>query len=242
MNNQIEKLNFVRDGATRLPPGFRFQPTDEELVFQYLKCKILRLPLPASIIPELINVSNFDPWDLPGDMEQDRYFFTKKEAKYRIGNRTNRTTPSGYWKATSSDKPIASIKRNVNMAMRGLRKTLVFYRGKPPHGTRTDWFMHEYSLTIHNAFRTSSSHAMQCSSMEWEDWLICRVYTKDATNNNNVSFPMDMCNVNYALTASCSSSSSSSSSSGTTEVNSSNRMEYKHEEAGLNYSYYFQPY
>lgn len=58
-------FSLARHGVTRLPPGFRFQPTDEELVFQYLKCKVFSLPLPASIIPET-NVYKYDPWDLPG--------------------------------------------------------------------------------------------------------------------------------------------------------------------------------
>ncbi|CAK7327509.1 unnamed protein product [Dovyalis caffra] len=60
----MEKFNFVRDGMIRLPPGFRFQPTDEELVFQYLQRKILSSPLPASVIPE-VNVCKYDPWELP---------------------------------------------------------------------------------------------------------------------------------------------------------------------------------
>ena len=61
----MEKLNFVKNGVLRLPPGFRFHPTDEELVVQYLKRKVLSCPLPASIIPE-VDVCKFDPWDLPG--------------------------------------------------------------------------------------------------------------------------------------------------------------------------------
>lgn len=48
----------------RLPPGFRFEPTEQELVFQYLRSKVFSCPLPTSVIPEL-NVFNFDPWDLP---------------------------------------------------------------------------------------------------------------------------------------------------------------------------------
>jgi hypothetical protein len=61
----MENFNFVRDGMSGLPPGFRFQPTEEELVFQYLKRKILSWPLPASVIPE-VNVCKYDPWELPG--------------------------------------------------------------------------------------------------------------------------------------------------------------------------------
>ena len=61
----MEKLNFVKNGVLRLPPGFRFHPTDEELVVQYLKRKAYSCPLPASIIPE-VDVCKADPWDLPG--------------------------------------------------------------------------------------------------------------------------------------------------------------------------------
>ncbi|KAJ0112967.1 hypothetical protein Patl1_01281 [Pistacia atlantica] len=62
----MDRFPFVRDnGVVRLPPGFRFQPTDEELLFQYLKCKIFSSSLPAPIIPE-VNIYKYDPWDLPG--------------------------------------------------------------------------------------------------------------------------------------------------------------------------------
>lgn len=53
------------NGVMRLPPGFRFHPTDEELVVQYLKRKVFSFPVPASIIPE-VDVCKSDPWDLPG--------------------------------------------------------------------------------------------------------------------------------------------------------------------------------
>ncbi|MBA0738836.1 hypothetical protein Gogos_012155, partial [Gossypium gossypioides] len=78
-----------------------------------------------------------------GDLEQERYFFSTREAKYPNGNRSNRATLSGYWKATGIDKQIVSCSGNQVV---GMKKTLVFYRGKPPQGTRTDWIMHEYRL------------------------------------------------------------------------------------------------
>lgn len=47
-----------------LPPGFRFYPSDEELIVHYLKNKVTSTPLPASIIAE-INLYKYNPWDLP---------------------------------------------------------------------------------------------------------------------------------------------------------------------------------
>ena len=61
----MDKVNFVKNGVLRLPPGFRFHPTDEELVVHYLRRKVHSAPLPASIIPE-VDVFKSDPWDLPG--------------------------------------------------------------------------------------------------------------------------------------------------------------------------------
>ncbi|KAL4363693.1 hypothetical protein GQ457_04G036010 [Hibiscus cannabinus] len=79
--------NLSLNGLRKLPPGFRFQPTDEELVFQYLKCKVFSYPLPASIIPDL-NVCNFDPWDLPGGTEDERTDWIMHE--YRLVTISNK--------------------------------------------------------------------------------------------------------------------------------------------------------
>lgn len=170
MNN---KFNFVRDRLTKLPPGFRFQPTDEELAFQYLKCKVLALPLPASIIPD-INARTYDPWDFPGEFEGDKYFFSNNEVKYRNGSvRVNRATASGYWKATGMDKKIvSSSKINHNHQMVGMRKTLVFHRGKPSHGTRTNWIMHEYRLIASPCLCNNSIHN------QMGNWVLCHVFLK----------------------------------------------------------------
>jgi hypothetical protein len=49
----------------QLPPGFRFHPTDEELIVYYLRNQATSRPCPASIIPE-VDIYKFDPWQLPG--------------------------------------------------------------------------------------------------------------------------------------------------------------------------------
>ncbi|XP_060204171.1 NAC domain-containing protein 83-like [Lycium barbarum] len=170
----MDKFNFVKDGAIKLPPGFRFQPTDEEIVFQYLIRKTFSCPLPASIIPE-INICKHDPWDLPGDMEQDRYFFSNKEAKYRNGNRANRATLGGYWKPTGLDKQITCSKRKPIL---GMKKTLVFYKGKSQNASRTDWIMHEYRLVLPKNPPSNFKNPSQSSLVQIGNWVLCHIFLK----------------------------------------------------------------
>nr|GEX24410.1 NAC domain-containing protein 82-like [Tanacetum cinerariifolium] len=129
----------------KLSPGFRFHPTDEELVMYFLKRKVLGKRLVAEVIAE-VNIYDFSSWDLPdmsklqyGDLEW--FFFCPKSRKYSSGSRTNRATEAGYWKATGKDMEV-KYKDKIVAAI----KTLVFHAGHPPKGTRTDWVMHEYRM------------------------------------------------------------------------------------------------
>lgn len=74
--------------------------------------------------------------------ENEWYFFTPRDRKYPNGIRPNRAAVSGYWKATGTDKSIYSGSKYV-----GVKKALVFYKGRPPKGIKTDWIMHEYRMS-----------------------------------------------------------------------------------------------
>lgn len=66
-----EKLHLQRDidpsamAPVGLPPGFRFHPTDEELVNYYLKRKINGQEIELDIIPE-VDLYKCEPWELAG--------------------------------------------------------------------------------------------------------------------------------------------------------------------------------
>ncbi|XP_057777238.1 NAC domain-containing protein 2-like [Salvia miltiorrhiza] len=156
--------------SSGLPPGFRFHPTDEELIIYYLRNQATSRPCPVSIIPE-VDIYKFDPWQLPDKAEfgeNEWYFFTPRDRKYPNGVRPNRAAVSGYWKATGTDKAIHSGSKYV-----GVKKALVFYKGRPPKGVKTDWIMHEYRLN-----ESRSQPYKQNGSMRLDDWVLCRIYKK----------------------------------------------------------------
>lgn len=56
--NEADKIDEI------MLPGFRFHPTDEELVGFYLKRKVQQKPLSIELIKQL-DIYKYDPWDLP---------------------------------------------------------------------------------------------------------------------------------------------------------------------------------
>ncbi|EAZ05291.1 hypothetical protein OsI_27495 [Oryza sativa Indica Group] len=112
-----------------VPPGFRFHPTEEELVGYYLARKVASQKIDLDIIQEL-DLYRIEPWDLQerckygghgGDEQTEWYFFSYKDRKYPSGTRTNRATAAGFWKATGRDKPVLS---SPSTRVIGMRKTL----------------------------------------------------------------------------------------------------------------------
>ena len=59
---------YKMEGATKegesLPPGFRFHPTDEELIVYYLTQKISESNFSARAIAD-VDLNKCEPWDLP---------------------------------------------------------------------------------------------------------------------------------------------------------------------------------
>ncbi|XP_006651871.2 transcription factor JUNGBRUNNEN 1-like [Oryza brachyantha] len=161
-------------------PGFRFHPTDEELVTFYLRRKVARKSLSIEIIKEM-DIYKHDPWDLPKASTvggEEWYFFCLRGRKYRNSIRPNRVTGSGFWKATGIDRPIysaAAVSSNSGESI-GLKKSLVYYRGSAGKGTKTDWMMHEFRLPP----AAAAANASPCMQ-EAEVWTICRIFKRSVT-------------------------------------------------------------
>uniref|UniRef100_A0A0C9RRN2 TSA: Wollemia nobilis Ref_Wollemi_Transcript_18804_3021 transcribed RNA sequence n=1 Tax=Wollemia nobilis TaxID=56998 RepID=A0A0C9RRN2_9CONI len=158
-----------------LLPGFRFHPTDEELVVFYLKRRVRGRPRKCDVIAE-VDIYKCEPWDLPGksrlqSRDLEWYFFSPKDKKYPKGSRTNRATLRGYWKATGKDRTIVSKSRTV-----GMKKTLVFYTGRAPQGDRTNWVMHEYRL---------EDEQLKDSNVNQDSHVLCRVFQKSGPGPKN---------------------------------------------------------
>ncbi|OMO69517.1 No apical meristem (NAM) protein [Corchorus olitorius] len=141
--------------------GYRFRPTDVELLDFFLKRKVVQgRKFDIESITEL-DIYKHAPWDLRnltltrGDFMW--YFFCPVAMqKYGGGCRSNRASEFGYWRGSGKDRTIKWKGKSL-----GVMKTLIFYRGKSPKGERTNWVVHEYKLD------------------DEDSYVICVVFEKD---------------------------------------------------------------
>eukprot|EP01018_Ginkgo_biloba_P024662 Gb_07132 [translate_table: standard] len=176
VNPHIAGMTLSGNGHTTVPPGFRFHPTDEELLYYYLRKKVSYEMIDLDVIRE-VDLNKLEPWDLHerckigSGPQNEWYLFSHKDKKYPTGTRTNRATTAGFWKATGRDKVI-----HMNFKRIGMRKTLVFYTGRAPHGQKTEWIMHEYRLED-----SENPHENE------DGWVVCRVFKKRANHKSHDS-------------------------------------------------------
>ncbi|CAK9138686.1 unnamed protein product [Ilex paraguariensis] len=169
-----------------LPPGFRFHPTDEEIITHYLKEKVTTNRFSAIAIGE-VDLNKCEPWDLPKKAkmgEKEWFFYCQRDRKYPTGMRTNRATEAGYWKATGKDKEIYKSKG----CLVGMKKTLVFYKGRAPKGEKTNWVMHEYRLDGKFSYYNFPKAAK-------DEWVVCRVFHKNTAVRRSPS--TDLMRMNF---------------------------------------------
>ncbi|XP_010654315.2 NAC domain-containing protein 2-like [Vitis vinifera] len=183
-----EQVAWADEYFRSCPPGYRFLPTDEQLIKDYLLRKVNNEPLPINRIrtvvlydyrPDVLVENNHNR---NAHREKQWYFFTLRERKHPNGTRPSRSVAhglDGYWKATSVDKAIISDGQVI-----GFRKALDFYDGNQSSGIKTKWKMHEYRL---NQKSLPPNNSNGSDPTKLDDWVLCKVYMKGGSNKSNGS-------------------------------------------------------
>ncbi|XP_059436802.1 NAC domain-containing protein 41-like [Corylus avellana] len=145
-----------------MPVGFRFEPTDEELVGFYLLNKVRGEDIGWDGIGEFDIYGEKDPWQFCGDQEK-LYVFTR--LKQLSKNRVARTAGCGVWHENSVDK-IYDCQGDVI----GVRKLFCFKVKKQ----KSNWLMHEFSLVGEGERERTT------------DWVLCTIQKKESRSSVGV--------------------------------------------------------
>ncbi|KAF6171435.1 hypothetical protein GIB67_005124 [Kingdonia uniflora] len=180
------KLRFCFSHALPqlVPKGWKFEPSDKELIVHYLANKIFNRPSPINKINE-VNLYKFHPESLAttykpyGKKVKEWYFYTPRDRSIKNGTRPNRAAGGGYWKATGRDKPIISKKNVVDEWINNEKKII---------GYRRRWCITRGRLledirliglcTISFKSMTLPINLKSPSDMKLDDCVLCKIYKK----------------------------------------------------------------
>ncbi|KAL1566314.1 NAC domain-containing protein 83-like [Salvia divinorum] len=161
----VWRESSVVEEELKLPAGWRFDPTDEELVQFYLSKKVGSEPLPAKVLKE-IDAHHFyqhHPKNLVHDSErplQDYFlihgdeFFHGKIDKVKLVGEGN----VGSWRSLGKEEEVVDENRNV-IAFK-IHSTFFSSKSK-----RTHWKMQLYRLPASNNLEDSGR----------EEWVVARI-------------------------------------------------------------------
>ncbi|KAL7081998.1 hypothetical protein ACP275_14G073500 [Erythranthe tilingii] len=164
------------ESAYQYPPGYRFAPTDEELIAEYLVKKINNQPIPIDDI-RVVDFYKYNPDTYSGEYptlgDNEWYFFTLRNKKNPKGSRPDRTANNGYWRATGADTPI----KNIDGVTIGSKRSLNFWEGLHPNRSiKTDWIMHEFIAATNN--QRPSRNKRDRNDTKFDDWALCRIHKR----------------------------------------------------------------
>ncbi|CAI9111873.1 OLC1v1012202C2 [Oldenlandia corymbosa var. corymbosa] len=174
------------DLMAEIPPGWRFKPTDEEIVHDYLSNKVLLDPLPDFCIEEidaedlrakhpkcLVKTPYSYGNELGGvskkgkekEREKEWYLFIYEDEYFDGKTRRIETVGNGVigeWRFDGGEEQIRNSEGNVF----GFKIFLQFYSGNPPK--RTPWRMIKYRLDM-------EFWDNKISDQEVENWILGRI-------------------------------------------------------------------
>ncbi|XP_034201265.1 NAC transcription factor 29-like, partial [Prunus dulcis] len=181
---QCSKIeNGKKEADVDLPTGYRFDPSEDEIVVYYLFNKILDRELPITDVIKEISVYDHDPDELPnGDFKHgcdcnEAFYFTYTEQIYSSeGKITRRTTKSGYWDLDGEEEEVKYGNGDITV---GFEKVMVFHKGTAPNGIETDFIMHEFRL---NPLIVPTHVLNDSIRAKIERYMVCRIIHEGISN------------------------------------------------------------
>ncbi|KAL5214458.1 hypothetical protein ABZP36_003610 [Zizania latifolia] len=150
-----------------LIPGIKFVPTDQELVFHYLRHKVLELSSPKhQPVREGEDVYGVDANKITldvsnGDKDLLGFFFVRKEG---YTNGCFYSTPTGFWMVRGPPSGVEHGGRVI-----AFKTSMDYYRGRTPYGRKTAWSMLEYALNTNLMDLSNIQHPWMNS------YVVCKV-------------------------------------------------------------------
>ncbi|KAK3133506.1 hypothetical protein QOZ80_6AG0537410 [Eleusine coracana subsp. coracana] len=184
--DQDQETTIVADGGgendderriSKFPTGFRFKPTDEELVEFYLLPRLQGRPtVPNDAIIEA-NVYEFHPEILVYEKYRGRgedawYFVSPRARIYQKGARPARKTEDGRgrWKSSTANKVVSDV--TVGDGIKFSKNVLNYFVGTPKKEVRTKWLMREFTIPEYKVKRGSNSGG----SGTLDEYVMCKIY------------------------------------------------------------------
>eukprot|EP00257_Ricinus_communis_P002976 XP_002514683.2 NAC transcription factor 32 [Ricinus communis] len=178
-------MEFQDDILSKIPPGYRFLPTDEELITDYLMKKVCYEPLPPHVIPEIDDTELHSK--APSSLvtfscgEREWYFFIhegeafpgrhQKEKKSKGSSRTV-GDGKGFWKANGKEQPIC----NSDGKVFAFKIHLTYFSGSSPGNARkTHWKMEKYRLPSDRCHKAGCYLKFETNCTTEEYWMLHKI-------------------------------------------------------------------
>ncbi|XP_060211413.1 NAC domain-containing protein 83-like [Lycium barbarum] len=163
------------NGRSSRPMGYRFHPTDRELL-KYLLGFVRNEPLPEQYqLMQQVNLyGDKDPWQIfeaydngNDNNNNARYFITPQKKEKLAWKRFSRTVGKGTWKPQSKGKEVFDDKGRVMGYVKSLKYTPA---NKSSSNANGEWLMTEYSL--YNGY-------VDALKIKNKGFVICKIKKKE---------------------------------------------------------------
>ncbi|CAL9065580.1 unnamed protein product, partial [Musa banksii] len=141
-----------------VPSGYRFLPTEEELVVDYLANWVAGAPLPGRAVA-FADVYGTEPWNLLSSDRHEGYFFAERKPKNNGSSRVDRKAGSGSWTLYKKQEPVKSIVGGREMVV-GRKSCLSFNDGRRKN---SGWTMYEFEMSSSGFERRVLCHVKRSS-------------------------------------------------------------------------------